>query len=168
MRAVSPKHHFTLKQISSSVYAQNIVFVLDVHFYFVRTFKHPNVLKMLGAVMKKEPWCIVLELLDCDLQHYLRSHSLNDMFVNDLSVYCIVYFHIDQRSRKLEIIMGLANGLEHIHRLKIIHCDIAARNVLVSQKGVAKLADFGLARQITADYFSFKGVKFPIAVRLSM
>lgn len=44
-----------------------------------------------------------------------------------------------------------AAGIRHLHRERIIHRDIAARNVLVSENYNAYIADFGLARVLKGD-----------------
>lgn len=41
----------------------------------------------------------------------------------------------------------------------VVHRDLAARNVLISEDGVAKVCDFGLARE---EAFNLEGGKFPI------
>jgi serine/threonine protein kinase len=46
----------------------------------------------------------------------------------------------------IRIARGAASGIAHLHRLGIIHRDIAARNVLLTQNDVAKVADFGMSR----------------------
>jgi serine/threonine protein kinase len=46
----------------------------------------------------------------------------------------------------IRIAHGAASGIAHLHRLGIIHRDIAARNVLLTQNDVAKVADFGMSR----------------------
>lgn len=41
-----------------------------------------------------------------------------------------------------------ANGLGHVHRHAIVHCDVKPENILLRQEGgrvIAKVADFGSA-----------------------
>jgi serine/threonine protein kinase len=45
-------------------------------------------------------------------------------------------------------ICQLLKGLEFLHQHHIVHCDIKGDNILISSKGVLKIADFGVARQL--------------------
>lgn len=56
-------------------------------------------------------------------------------------------------SQSLTIISHLLSGLEYIHNHKIIHCDLKPENILltmVPQTWQAKIADFGIAKEIGA------------------
>ncbi|HXK16453.1 MAG TPA: serine/threonine-protein kinase, partial [Polyangiaceae bacterium] len=46
----------------------------------------------------------------------------------------------------LDIAVQVAWGLEHAHKLKLVHQDVKPANVLITPDGVAKVTDFGLAR----------------------
>ena len=44
----------------------------------------------------------------------------------------------------------IANGMMHLESKKVIHADLATRNVLLYENGVVKITDFGLSRQLYA------------------
>lgn len=49
--------------------------------------------------------------------------------------------------------------MEYLESRKVVHRDLAARNVLISEEGVAKVSDFGLARE---ENFTLDAGKLPI------
>jgi serine/threonine protein kinase len=54
------------------------------------------------------------------------------------------------REHALPIIRGMAEGLAHAHRKGIVHSDFKPANVFLTNEGVPKILDFGIARAVQA------------------
>ncbi len=52
-------------------------------------------------------------------------------------------------ARAIEIIIQVAEALEHAHERGLIHRDVKPKNIMLTTSGTAKLADMGLARAVT-------------------
>jgi len=55
----------------------------------------------------------------------------------------------------VDLAYGVAKGMEALHAANIVHRDLSARNVLLTEDGTAKVCDFGLSRLV--DEFTKKG-----------
>ena len=55
------------------------------------------------------------------------------------------FFDGQHWSALYDVLLQIASGLHHIHRLGIVHLDLKPSNILVSDDGTAKIMDFGLA-----------------------
>jgi len=93
---------------------------------------HPNIVRGIGV--DQDPAThkhyLVLEFVDG-----ASAHVLLDRF-GRLAVGDAVHIALD-----------VARALEHAHSRNIIHRDIKPDNILVARSGIAKLADFGLAKR---------------------
>ncbi|MBS7527436.1 Stk1 family PASTA domain-containing Ser/Thr kinase [Fusibacter paucivorans] len=94
---------------------------------------HPNIVNVFDVGMDHDMHYIVMELIT---GHTLREY-LNKMhgFMKEEAV--------------VNIIMQIGSALQHAHQNNIIHRDIKSQNILVSETGSVKVADFGIARAAT-------------------
>jgi serine/threonine protein kinase len=53
--------------------------------------------------------------------------------------------------RAAEILIDLARAVQHAHDQGVVHRDLKPANVLMTESGVAKIADFGLAKRLDAE-----------------
>ncbi|XP_078612852.1 uncharacterized protein LOC144882741 [Branchiostoma floridae x Branchiostoma japonicum] len=99
--------------------------------------RESNIVRLVGLITKSAEKYILLE--------YAPKGDL-------LSVLCRI--RITTEEDKLGNLLGyavhIARALQELERLRIAHRDVAARNVLITADDVAKLADFGLARDVYA------------------
>ncbi|KAI8509471.1 Endothelial cell-specific molecule 1 [Branchiostoma belcheri] len=99
---------------------------------------HPNVVKFYGVLTKSDPQYIVVEYAaNEELRRYLWGLREQLKVTGERKLF-----------ERLGFASGVASGLEELARLKIVHRDIAARNIVISDRKVAKIADFGLSRDV--------------------
>jgi eukaryotic-like serine/threonine-protein kinase len=59
--------------------------------------------------------------------------------------------------RAVDLLLQICAGLEHAHAAGLVHRDIKPQNLLVGRNGVAKIADFGIARTLQATKLTLTG-----------
>ncbi|KAK3092355.1 hypothetical protein FSP39_001820 [Pinctada imbricata] len=122
-------------------------------------FHHPNIVNLIGVCFESHPRYIVLELLEGgDLKTFLREmRPKPDMSPPLVTVLDLLMLAID-----------ISRGCQHLEDRHFIHRDIAARNCLLTCKGAsrqAKIADFGMARDVyRSDYYK-KGGKAMLPIK---
>ncbi len=98
--------------------------------------RHKNVVQTYeyGMTTDKEPY-LVMELVD--------GMGLN--FLIETSSPALV-------GKRISILVQSAEGLEYIHQKGYLHRDICPRNMMVTNAGILKYIDFGLAIPLTPEF----------------
>ena len=86
--------------------------------------------------------CVIHDIKETDdgqlyiIMNYCKGETLQNIITEkDLTLKDI-----------LKYITQIAKGLEKAHRKGIVHCDIKPTNIIITNDGVAKIVDFGIAK----------------------
>jgi serine/threonine-protein kinase len=93
------------------------------------TLNHPNIVTILTAEKAEEVFFIVME--------YVPGETLETIVARQGAVEIPV---------ALDYTCQICNALDHAHRNGVLHRDLRPSNVLVSESGLVKVADFGTSR----------------------
>ncbi|XP_059445129.1 cysteine-rich receptor-like protein kinase 2 [Corylus avellana] len=106
----------------------------------ISSVEHKNLVRLLGCSCSGPESLLIYE--------FLHNTSL-DRFIFDTNRGKVLNWE-----KRYEIIVGTAEGLVYLHensKIRIIHRDIKASNILLDSRLRAKIADFGLARSFQED-----------------
>ncbi|XP_015779761.1 PREDICTED: fibroblast growth factor receptor 1-like [Acropora digitifera] len=108
---------------------------------------HPNLVNLLGACTKDGNLLVVLEIAENgSLIEFLKKvRSKNGNYEGEGVSVSQGSLSTDM---KLSIAVDVAKGMAYLASHRCIHRDLAARNVLLGKNYVAKVADYGMARDI--------------------
>ncbi|RWR86452.1 putative LRR receptor-like serine/threonine-protein kinase isoform X1 [Cinnamomum micranthum f. kanehirae] len=124
-----------VKQLSSKSKQGNREFVNEIG--MISALQHQNLVKLYGCCIEGHQLMLVYE--------YMENNCLaKALFGRDVQS----RLKLDWPTRR-KICLGIARGLVYLHeesRLKIVHRDIKASNVLLDKDLNAKISDFGLAK----------------------
>src|SRR5687767_10573292 len=90
---------------------------------------HPNIVTVITAEKQDNTFFIVME--------YVQGETLEQIIANKGAMDLPVV---------LDYICQICNAVEHAHKQGVLHRDLRPANVLVSETGLAKVADFGTSR----------------------
>jgi len=92
--------------------------------------QHENLVCLRGVVIEPETFKIVTEYMSKgSLLEYLRSRGRQYV----------------TKTYQIKFALDACRGMTYLESKGIVHRDLAARNILISEKDVAKVSDFGLA-----------------------
>ncbi|KAK6138677.1 hypothetical protein DH2020_027567 [Rehmannia glutinosa] len=102
---------------------------------------HVNVVKLVGYCAERSKCALVYEFMpNGSLEKYI--------FTQQRPNYSLSW------QRKYEIAVGVARGIEYLHRgcdIQILHFDIKPHNILLDDNFAPKISDFGLAKFYSTD-----------------
>ncbi|XP_037947180.1 tyrosine-protein kinase Fer isoform X6 [Teleopsis dalmanni] len=108
----------------------------------LKQYDHPNIVKLIGICVQKQPIMIVMELVPGgSLLNYLRKNS------NSLTY-----------RQQMGMCRDAAAGMRYLESKNCIHRDLAARNCLVDFENSVKISDFGMSRE-EEEYIVSDGMK---------
>ncbi len=100
---------------------------------------HPNIVNLYDIGVSDNEYYLVMEYVDGPtLKQVIRQSA--PMEIADV----------------IDISMQICDALEHAHNRQIIHRDIKPHNILLTDTGVVKVTDFGIARAITGNTITYQ------------
>jgi len=93
------------------------------------TLSHPNIVTVLTAEKQDDVFFIVME--------YVPGDTLEAVIDRDGTL---------DLARALDYTCQICNAMDHAHKHGVIHRDLRPGNVLVTEQGLIKVADFGTSR----------------------
>jgi serine/threonine protein kinase len=99
----------------------------------VARMQHPNIVQIFEiGEQDKHPYLALEYVAGGSLAHHLQGAPLAPR-------------------RVAEVMLHLARAIQHAHELGIVHRDLKPANVLLTEAGIPKIADFGLAKRLDQD-----------------
>jgi serine/threonine protein kinase len=93
---------------------------------------HPNIVAALDVGRHGDTHYFIME--------YVEGHTVYEHLVKEGPY---------SEAEALAIAIQVAKALNHAHKAGLIHRDVKPKNILITNDGVAKLADMGLARAVS-------------------
>lgn len=147
-------------------------------FRSISELRHPNLVRVFQLVRDQDTWFIVMEMLegvpfvpyrlvahDRDAQEILAPHT--ETLVSEADTEAATHTQmlhrlrvqgnpkvlrhkapLISRERLDDVFYQLARGVDALHRMRIVHCDLKPSNIIVTPQGRVVILDFGVVRHM--------------------
>uniref|UniRef100_A0A803QCN9 Receptor-like serine/threonine-protein kinase n=2 Tax=Cannabis sativa TaxID=3483 RepID=A0A803QCN9_CANSA len=108
--------------------------------HLISRLQHKNLVKLLGCCIERKERILIYE--------YMPNKSL-DFYLFDSTRCSLLTWEV-----RVRIILGISQGLLYLHqysRIRIIHGDLKANNILLDEDMNPRISDFGMARILKAN-----------------
>ena len=124
-----PSKIYALKMYSNFQEGMDVTALREI--LILKEISHPNIVKMIDIFYNINSLYVQYEYIDTELSHLIYKMKLEPKHIKNLFYQFLL-------------------GLSEIHKNCILHRDLKPQNLLVNNKGILKIADFGLARFISS------------------
>ena len=119
-----------VKQLKSSSVEEGVPISSLREISLLKELSHVNIVKLMDVVHLQNNIVLVFEYVETDLKIMLKKNKNKGL----------------EPKLYKSFLYQLLKGIQHIHRMKILHRDIKSENLLISKDNKLKITDFGLAR----------------------
>lgn len=99
---------------------------------------HPNIVNIYDVGQENDVHYIVME--------YVDGKTLKDIIRKQAPL---------PINQAIDIAIMVCDGVHHAHEKGIVHRDIKPHNILITEQGMVKVADFGIARAVSAGTITY-------------
>ena len=99
----------------------------------LKRLRHPNIVDYCESFLEGQMLCIVMEYADGgDLSHLIKGKKAAAETIGEVEA--------------LNIFGQCCLAIQHVHNQHVLHRDLKSQNIFLTQGGIVKLGDFGIAK----------------------
>lgn len=129
-------------KILKDEYSSDLVFVqkFKTEALAAAQLSHPNIVNIYDVGQQNDIYYIVME--------YIQGQTLKEIINQEAPL---------PLEQAITIASMICDGLHHAHEKGVIHRDIKPNNIIVTESGIVKVADFGIAKAISKKTITYGG-----------
>ncbi|CAG8531530.1 8008_t:CDS:2 [Paraglomus occultum] len=127
---------FPIGQSEKEDKKQSMLDGLQREISFLKELRHENLVQYLGFQYDQNCLCIISEYVPGPLSEIIKDYGPLE------------------ESLARSFVKQILRGLDYLHQRDIIHRDIKAANIFVDNKGVTKISDYGISKEMKEEIMS--------------